>query len=54
VGLVTVVVMAPGETIYSLAAQAYGTPEPGWRRILDANNISDPRDVVPGMALRVP
>jgi nucleoid-associated protein YgaU len=42
-----------GETLSLIAGEEYDDPSE-WRRIADANNIADPRDVKPGTVLTVP
>ena len=42
-----------GETLALIASEEYDNPAE-WRRIADANNISDPRDVKPGTVLTIP
>jgi Contractile injection system tube protein/LysM domain len=46
-------VVLEGETLSSIAYQAYGDPS-GWRRIADANAIEDPLALAPATILRVP
>jgi LysM repeat protein len=46
-------VVTAGETLSGIAAQLYDDPQ-AWRPIAIANGISDPRDITPGQALRVP
>ena len=46
-------VLKCGETLASVAAQAYNRPDQ-WRRIADANEIEDPRRLTPGMLLTIP
>jgi LysM repeat protein len=43
-----------GDTIYSIAAAVYGNPEPGWRDILAANDITDARTLAVGQQLIIP
>jgi LysM repeat protein len=43
-----------GDTAYSIAKKVYGSSEPGWRTILAANGLTDPRNLTPGMALLIP
>ncbi len=43
----------PGDTLQSIAFRAYEDPTM-WRPIAQANQIDDPRDLVPGAVLRVP
>ncbi len=43
----------PGDTLQSIAWRHYDDPSL-WRPIASANNIEDPRDLVPGAVLRVP
>ena len=42
-----------GETLSSIAALRWRKPEE-WRRIAEANDIDNPRSLVPGQALRMP
>jgi nucleoid-associated protein YgaU len=51
---VTSYVVQQGDTFYSIARKVYGTPEPGWRTILDANNMTDPRQLYVGQTLLIP
>jgi LysM repeat protein len=48
------VTVAQGDTAYSIAAAAYGNPEPGWRAILAANNITDPRSLTVDQQIVIP
>jgi nucleoid-associated protein YgaU len=43
----------PGDTLQSIAWHHYDDASL-WRPIASANNIEDPRDVEPGLVLRVP
>ncbi len=45
--------MKMGETLALIAHEEYDDPAE-WRRIADANGISDPKDVRPGMVLTLP
>ena len=47
-------VVTGADTAYSIATAVYGTPEPGWRTILDANGITNPANLTPGMILTIP
>lgn len=42
-----------GETLSSIAADTYGDSN-RWREIARANNISNPRDLVPGLTIKIP
>lgn len=46
--------VSAGDTAYSIARAVYGTAEPGWRLILDANGIISPSSLAPGTALVIP
>jgi len=46
-------VVARGETLSGIAAEAYGDPT-GWRAIAEANNLADPRRLTPGTTLTIP
>ena len=46
-------IMKMGETLALIAHEEYDDPAE-WRRIADANGISDPKDVRPGMVLTLP
>ena len=46
-------VVVEGETISSVAYQAYGDPA-AWRAIADANAVEDPLGLAPGTILRIP
>jgi hypothetical protein len=46
-------VVQRGDTLSGLAGKLYGTPG-DWRRLADANRITDPRRLVPGTMLTVP
>ena len=46
-------VLQPGETLDRLAARYYGDPF-GWRPIAEANGISDPFSLRPGVVLDIP
>ena len=43
-----------GDTAYSIASAVYGAAEPGWRYVLSANGISDPRALAAGQVLVFP
>lgn len=53
-GKLTTITVQPGQTIYTVAAKVYGSPEPGWRTLLNFNGITNPALVVPGLVLAVP
>ena len=46
-------VVAEGETLSNLAGTYYGDPT-RWRPIAVANDIDDPREIVPGQSLAIP
>jgi len=46
-------VMREGETLSTIANEAYGDPR-AWRPIAEANDIDRPRFVLPGTALKIP
>lgn len=43
----------PGDTLSRLAAEEYGDPRE-WRAIADENGLTNPRQLKPGMVLRIP
>lgn len=43
-----------GDTAYSIAYTVYGASEPGWRYLLAANGLTDPRALTPGTVLSFP
>jgi nucleoid-associated protein YgaU len=53
-GSITVWTVSQGDTVYKIAAAVYGNPEPGWRTILDANNITNTGQLTPGLILTIP
>lgn len=48
-----VIVLRAGDRLDALAAREYGDPE-AWRALAAFNGLEDPRDAVPGTALRIP
>ena len=46
-------IVGRGQTLSHIAWQEYGDPA-RWRPIAEANNLDNPRTIVPGMALEIP
>jgi nucleoid-associated protein YgaU len=46
-------VVRPGDTLMAIAAELYGDPAL-WRRIAVANELDDPRRLIPGRVLAIP
>ena len=46
-------IVKEGDDLWSIAASEYGRPD-DWRRIAEANEIDDPRRLVPGQRLQIP
>jgi hypothetical protein len=53
-GKITTWTVGQGDTLYSIATAVYGTPEPGWRTIAAANDISNPASITLDQVLTIP